>query len=101
MIKVHEEAYFIIDGRCKNLIMLIDMCEARNQMWQCKKAKRDRFIEKTIPYVKTRISNIVRNLGYTRWKLERTGSDILSDVVNMRHQSFRVMLYNKRDSFDE
>jgi len=97
MIKVHEEAYFVPEGRCKKLLMLMDMCEARNQCGQCKKTKRDRFIKKVRPYVNSRIANTVYHLGYNKYRVERTGSNRLSDVANMRHQSYRVMMYNKRE----
>lgn len=94
---VHKQAYFVPEGRCKKLLQLADRCEAKNQMWQCKKARRDQFLNKIRPYVIAKIANAVYHLGYKYWRLERTGSSNLYDVAEMRNQSYRVLMWGKRD----
>lgn len=96
-ILVHEQAYFVPEGKCKKLLELADRCEAKNQMWQFKKARRDKFLNKVRPYLTRKIANAVYHLGYNEWRLERTGSNNLYDVEGMRYQSYRVLMWGKRD----
>ncbi len=91
-IKVTHQSFFVPGGRCKKLMMLVESCKARDQMWQCGFARREQFVKKAQPYIKKRIAVAVGHLGYSKWWVERTGSNILNDVVYMRKQSFRIYM---------
>jgi hypothetical protein len=93
-IVVHQLAYFVPQGRCKKILMLIYRCYAKNQMWQFNKKRRQQFLDKAVPYLNSKVRVFVKQQGYSSWKVELCGSKNVYDVDAMRNQSYRIYMMN-------
>jgi hypothetical protein len=93
-IVIHQLIYFVPKGRCKKILMLINRCYAKNQMWQFKRKRRQQFLAKAVPYITSKIRVIVKQQGYLKWKIEFSGSTNMYDVDAMRKQSYRIYMMN-------
>ena len=91
-VPIYQEVYFVPEGRCKKLLMLVNRCQAKNQMWQRRRKRRQQFLDKVLPYLNARISKFVKQQGYKSWHIEHTGSKNLYDADSMQNQSYRIYM---------